>query len=67
MNKKKNTCNTAPYYSLLSSLSSHKGADWIITPAPEGSLQFLNRFCHYLETKTVDGGEFANFAPLQGK
>jgi len=43
MNQKeeKHICNTSPYSdSLLSSLSSHKGADWIITRAPEGSLQF---------------------------
>jgi len=55
--RKKNLCNTAPYSdSLLSSLSSHKGADWIITRAPEGSLQFWNSlFCQYPETKPIDG------------
>jgi hypothetical protein len=41
----KNICNTDPYnviHSLLSSLSSsHNGADWIMTRAPEGSLQFF--------------------------
>jgi hypothetical protein len=39
--EEKHIRNTSPYSdSLLSSLSSHKGADWIITRAPEGSLQF---------------------------
>lgn len=33
---------TAPYSdSVLSSLSSHKGEDWIITRAPEASLQWI--------------------------
>jgi hypothetical protein len=47
--REENICNTVTYSdSMLSSLSSHKGAEWIITRAPEGSLQFFFKKGSYL-------------------